>query len=68
MMMQKILLVGDPRICPQVAYVMDWQDYEMVERLDDVDKYHDYKIVICDFKRKRKKYTPAGGGGGGNLP
>ncbi len=57
MMNEKILLVGDARICPQVAYVMDWQNYAMVERLsaDDVSKYADHKIVICAFKRKSKK-------------
>lgn len=44
---------------------MDWQNYAMVERLsaDDLSKYADYKIVICDFKRKRKRYISVGGGG-----
>ncbi len=66
-MNERILLVGDKRICPQVAYVMDWQNCAMVERLsaEDVIKYSDHKIVICDFKRKRKRYIPVGGGGGG---
>ncbi len=64
-MEQKILLVGDARICPQVAYVMDWQNYEQVDRLTDVNKYADYKIVICAFKRHRRHYAPVGGGGGG---
>ncbi len=66
MMNERILLVGDKRICPQVAYVMDWQNCAMVERLsaEDVIKYSDHKIVICDFKRKRKRYIPVGGGGG----
>ena len=54
-MKQKILLVGDPRICPQVAYVMDWQDFEQVERLTDVEKYRDYKIVVCAFKKRSKR-------------
>ncbi len=60
---QKILLVGDARVCPQVAYVMDWQNYEMVERITDVSKYADYKIVICDFKRRWRRYLPSRGGG-----
>ena len=54
-MQQKILLVGDPRICPQVAYVMDWQNFAMVEQLTDTDQYRDYKIVVCAFKKKSKR-------------
>ncbi len=56
MMNEKILLVGDKRICPQVAYVMDWQNYAMVEQLTstNVAQYRDYKIVVCTFKRKSK--------------
>ena len=54
-MQQKILLVGEPRICPQVAYVMDWQDFEQVEQLTDATKYRDYKIVVCAFKKKSKR-------------
>ncbi len=60
---QKILLVGDARICPQVAYVMDWQNYEQVDRLTDVNKYAGYKIVVCDFKRHWRRYLPSRGGG-----
>ncbi len=62
---QKILLVGDTRICPQVAYVMGWQNYEQVNRLTDADvnKYADHKIVICDFKRRRRRYLSTKGGG-----
>lgn len=58
-MSEKLLLVGEPHICPQVAYVMDWQDYTMVERLDNqnVGKYQDYKIVICALKRYSKRYV-----------
>ncbi len=52
---QKILLVGDPRICPQVAYVMDWKDYEMVDQLTNAKPYRDYKIVVCAFKKQRKQ-------------
>ncbi len=64
-MAPKILLVGDKWICPQVAYVMGWQNYVMVEQLAgaDVNKYADYKIVICAFKRHRRRYAPVGGGG-----
>ncbi len=56
-------MVGDARICPQVAYVMAWQDYERVERLTAVNKYASYKIVICDFKRRWRRYLPSRGGG-----
>ncbi len=54
-MAQKILLVGDSRICRQVAYVMDWQNYMTIEKLIDVKPYRDYKIVVCAFKRKSKR-------------
>ena len=54
-MEQKLLLVGEPRICPQVAYIMDWQNFEQVEQLTDVEKYRDYKIVVCAFKKKSKR-------------
>ncbi len=54
-MAPKILLVGDKRICPQVAYVMDWRDYAQVEQLTDAESYRDYKIVVCAFKRKSKR-------------
>ncbi len=52
---QKILLVGDARICPQVAYVMDWQNYEQVEQLTDATPYRDYQIVVCTWRRQGKK-------------
>lgn len=51
----KILLVGNPRICWQVAYVMDWTDYEQVAQLTDAAPYCDYQIVVCAFKNKSKR-------------
>lgn len=57
LMEPKLLLVGDQRICPQVAYVMDWQNYELVEQLTDAEPYRDYQIVVCAFKKKSKQFV-----------
>ena len=54
MMKQKVLLVGDSRLCPQVAYVMDWQDYATVECLTDATQYRDHRIVVCALRNKSK--------------
>ena len=34
---------------------MDWQNFEQEERLTDAEKYCDYKIVVCAFKKKSKR-------------
>ncbi len=62
---QKTLFVGNERICKQVAYVLDVQDYAFAEKLtkQNLNQYRDCQIYVCDFKRKSRKFVKVGGGG-----
>lgn len=53
----KTLFVGDAWICRQVAYVLDVQDYGLVEKLttENYAQYRDCQIYVCEFKRKSGK-------------
>ena len=52
----RILFVGDERICRQVAYVLDFQTYELVDKLttENYPTDAEYQIFVCEFKRKSK--------------
>ncbi len=54
---QKILFVGQERICKQIAYVLDIPDYAIAEKLtaQNFDQYRDYQIYVCDFKHKSSR-------------
>lgn len=54
---QKILFVGEERICRQVAYVLDFQNYDLAETLtaENYAQYRDAQIYVCEFKRKSRK-------------
>ena len=51
-----VLFVGEERICRQVAYVLNIENYEIVSDLitNNNLKFHDYQIYICQFKHKSK--------------
>lgn len=53
---QKILLVGEARICQQVVYVLDFPNYDMAEKLttENYEQYRDHQIYVCEFKRKSR--------------
>ncbi len=53
----QVLFVGSKRICPQIAYVLEIQDYACVEKLtkQNFDQYRNYQIYVCEFKRKSRK-------------
>ncbi len=53
---QKTLFVGTARICQQIAYVLDIQDYAFAEKLtkQNFDQYRDYQIYVCEFKRRSR--------------
>jgi len=54
---QKILLVGTERNCRSIGYVLDFKDYELIEKLttENYVQYQDYQIYVCELKRKSKK-------------
>ncbi len=56
---KKTLFVGKQRICQQVAYVLDIQDYVFVEKLtkQNWEQYCDYRIYVCEYKRKSRKFV-----------
>ncbi len=55
----KFLLIGEERICQQVAYVMSFDNFEikgfdlLSER--NVQEVRNYNIYVCDFKRKWRR-------------
>ena len=53
----KILLVGTERNCRSIGYVLDFKNYEYVEKLtlEKFFKYQGYQIYVCDLKYKSKK-------------
>ncbi len=56
---QKTLFVGNKRICQQVAYVLDVQDYLFTEKLTkkNLEQYRDSKIYVCAFMCKSRKFV-----------
>jgi len=54
---QRILLVGTERNCRSIGYVLDFKDYELIEKLttENYAQYQDYQIYVCELKRKSKK-------------
>jgi len=54
---QKILLVGTERNCRSIGYVLDFENYELIEKLttENYAQYQDYQIYVCELKRKSKK-------------
>ncbi len=59
---KKVLLVGEERICRQVAYVLGFEDYELLDELTEENylKFKDYEIYVSKFKRKSKKIVAKG--------
>jgi len=60
--MQKVLYVGEERICRQVAYVLNYKEYEIVEKLTEekYEKYKSEKIYVCEFKNRSKLIVEKG--------
>lgn len=52
-----VLFVGAKRLCQQIAYVLNVQDYAMVEKLtaQNFDQYREHQIYVCEFKRQSRK-------------
>ena len=55
----KVLLIGEERICQQVAYVMAFDNFVIKEFTwlseKNVQEVRDYNIYVCDFKRKWRR-------------
>ncbi len=59
---KKVLFVGEERICRQVAYVLGYEEYELLDELTEENylKFKDYEIYVSEFKRKSKKIVAKG--------
>ncbi|GEM_PF-1879447 len=53
---RKVLLVGAERNCRSIGFVLDFKNYELIERLTikNYSKYKDYQIYVCELKKKSK--------------
>ncbi|MCM1404671.1 MAG: hypothetical protein NC133_04220 [Prevotella sp.] len=61
-LIQEYLFIGPKRICPQIAYVLNFKDYTIVKKITakNYNQYCNCKILVCDFKRKSRKYVKIG--------
>lgn len=52
----KTLLIGEKGICRQIAYVFKINNYEISENIEDLSKYKNYQIIICNNQKISNKY------------
>lgn len=61
----KFLLIGEERICQQVAYVMSFDNFEIKSfdllTEENILSLTDVNIYVCDFKRKCRRQVKAVG-------
>ena len=61
----KFLLIGEERICKQVAYVMSFDKFEIKSfdllTEENIQSFTDFNIYVCDFKRKCSRQVKAVG-------
>ena len=52
----KILLIGTERNCRSIGYVLGFKHYDLINKLTvkNYAQYKDYKIYICEMKKKCK--------------
>jgi len=55
----KVLLIGEERICKQVAYVLVINNYELLtlsifkKRIEENAYNYNNKIIVCEFKKSK---------------